>query len=183
MGGGGVANRELTLLRHIVGMSRWMIILLALLALPYGYLVVYWSGCVATGCRFDGHMLFYTFVAVVAVPFVMLMVGGGVMMGGARQVRDAATLRNPTPAVVIESASGGLRFWIGLVLMITALPTCVTLFYLMLHTPEEGRDSLGRICETNGSRTTCRPDPEADRPSELDRINAARKRRKWFEEG
>ncbi|MDT8279005.1 MAG: hypothetical protein RQ806_00460 [Erythrobacter sp.] len=161
-------------------MSRWMITLLALLALPYGYLVLYWTSCIATGCRFDGHMLFYSVVAVIAVPFVMLMIGGGVMMGGARRIQQAATSRNPTPATVAKGAGGGLRFWIGLVLVISALPACAGLFYFMLYTPEEGRDSLGRICETKGSSTTCRPDPEADRPSELDRINAARKRRQWF---
>jgi hypothetical protein len=157
-----------------------MLILLAVLALPYGYLAFYWTGCVATGCRFDGHMLFYSFVALVAAPFVMLMIGGGVMMGGARRVLAAGTARRPTPDTLAQGVGGGLRFWIGLVLLITALPACAGLFYLMLYTPEEGRDSLGRICETNGSTTTCRPDPEADRPSELDRINAARKRRQWF---
>jgi hypothetical protein len=157
-----------------------MIILLALLALPYGYLVLYWTSCIAAGCRIDGHMLFYSVVAVIAVPFVMLMIGGGVMMGGARRVH--ATGRNPVPANVARGAGGGLRFWAGLVLMVSALPACAGLFYFMLHTPKEGRDSLGRICETKGSSTTCRPDPDADRPSELDRINAARKRRQWFED-
>ncbi len=168
-------------MRHSASMSRWMIILLALLALPYGYLVLYWTSCIATGCQFNGHVLFYSFVALIALPFVMLMIGGGVLMGGVRRVRMAGALRKPAPATVLEGAPGGLRFWIGLVLMVTALPACAGLFYLMLYTPKEGRDSLGRICETNGSRTTCRPDPEADRPSELDRINAARKRRQWFE--
>jgi hypothetical protein len=58
---------------------------------------------------------------------------------------------------------------------------CIALASIIFATPEEGRDSLGRICVTNGSRTTCRPDPAADRPSELDRINAARKRQRWLE--
>ncbi len=158
-----------------------MIILLAVLALPYGYLVLYWTSCIATACQFNGHVLFYSFVALIAVPFVMLMIGGGVMMGGARSVREAATSRNPIPATVAKGAGGGLRFWIGLLLVTSALPACAGLFYFLLHTPKEGRDSLGRICETEGSITTCRPDPDADRPSELDRINAARKRRQWFE--
>lgn len=162
-------------------MSRWMMILLAVLALPYGYLVVYWTGCLATGCRFDGHMLFYTFVALVAVPFVMLMIGGGVMMGGALRVLATGTTRKPTVGTVAQGVGGGLRFWVGATLLVAALPACAGLFYLMLYTPDEGRDSLGRICETSGGSTTCRPDPAADRPSELDRINAARKRRQWFE--
>lgn len=158
-----------------------MIILLAVLALPYGYLAIYWTNCLASGCRFDGHMLFYSFVALVAVPFVMLMIGGAAMMGGARRIRDAAQSGAPATARVQRAAGGGVRFWIGLVLLVTALPACAALLGLMLYTPKEGRDSLGRICETTGSRTTCRPDPEADRPSELDRINAARKRKQWFE--
>lgn len=158
-----------------------MMILLAVLALPYGYLVLYWTSCIAAGCQFNGHVLFYSVVAVIAVPFVMLMIGGGVMMGGARRVREAAASRNPTPATVAKGAGGGLRFWIGLLLLTSALPACAGLFYYMLHTPKEGRDSLGRICETKGSSTTCRPDPNADRPSDLDRLNALRKRRQWFE--
>jgi hypothetical protein len=162
-------------------MSRWMMILLAVLALPYGYLALYWGGCLIGGCRFDGHMLFYSFVALVAAPFVMAMIGGGVMMGGLRRVHEASATSSPKPGAILRIAGGGLRYWLGLVVMITALPTCAALFYLMLYTPKEGRDSLGRICETTGSSTTCRPDPEADRPSELDRINAARKRNQWFE--
>jgi hypothetical protein len=157
-----------------------MILLLALVALPYGYLVVYWSGCLVTGCRFDGHMLFYSFVALMAAPFVMLMIGGGVMMGGAGRLRAAASPGLSAPAAAKQATGGTLRFAIGLVLLVTALPTCGALFYYMLYTPEEGRDQLGRICETNGSRTTCRPDPEADHPTELEMINAARKRKQWF---
>jgi hypothetical protein len=157
-----------------------MMILLALLALPYGYLVLYWGNCAVGGCQFDGHMLFYTFVALLAVPFVMLMIGGGVMLGGARRVHEAATSRNVTPSTLVEGARGGLRFWIGLSLLMAALPACIALVTIIADTPEEGRDRLGRICETEGSRTTCRPDPAADRPSELDRINAARKRERWL---
>ena len=161
-------------------MSRWMMILLALLALPYGYLVLYWGSCAVGGCRFDGHMLFYSFVALIAAPFVMAMIGGGVMMGGADRLRAAGSPGLSAPAAAKRATGGTLRFAMGLVLLLTALPTCGALFYYMLYTPEEGRDQLGRICETNGSTTTCRPDPAADRPSELDRINAARKRRQWF---
>lgn len=158
-----------------------MIIQLALLALPYGYLVFYWTGCVATSCRFDGHMLFYTFVALIAVPFVMLMIGGGFLLGGARRVRGAVTSQSPTPATVIEGARGGVGFWIGLSLMIAALPACASLLFLMLDTPEPGRDRLGRICEQNGSSITCRPDPDADHPSELEQANRELQRQRWFE--
>lgn len=162
-------------------MSRWMMILLALLALPYGYLALYWSDCLVNGCRFDGHMLFYSFIALLAIPFVMATIGGGVLMGGARGMREAVVSGSPFPEKVRQGVGGGLRFWIGLSLLLTALPSGAALLFLILDTPEEGRDSLGRICETEGSRTTCRPDPDAERPSELDRINAARKRKQWFE--
>jgi hypothetical protein len=162
-------------------MSRWMIILLAVLALPYGYLAVYWTVAVTTQGQFTGNMLFLTFIALVALPFLIAIIGGGVMMGGALRLREAAVSGAPTPDKVLRGAGGGLRFWIGLSLLLTALPTAATLLFRMLDTPEEGRDSLGRICETTGSRTTCRPDPAVERPSELDRINAARKRKQWFE--
>lgn len=161
-------------------MSRWMILLLALVALPYGYLVVYWTIAVTTGGAFSGHMLFYSFVALMAAPFVMVMIGGGVMMGGAGRLRAVASPGLSAPAVAKRATGGILRFGIGLVLLVTALPTCAALLYYIFYTPEEGRDQLGRICESNGSSTTCRPDPEADHPSELEMINAARKRKQWF---
>ena len=162
-------------------MSRWMIVLFAVLAVPYGYLALYWGECLIGSCRLDGHMLFYSFVALIAAPFVLATIGGGVMMGGLRRVREVSVTSTPKSGAVLRTAGGGLRFWLGLVVMVTALPTCAALFYLMLYTPKEGRDSLGRICTSDGNSTTCRPDPDADRPSELDRINAARKRRQWFE--
>ena len=82
-----------------------------------------------------------------------------------------------------DGVRGGVQYWIGLAVMLTALPACAGLLYIILDTPEEGRDRLGRICESDGGSTTCRPDPDADRPSELDMLNAARKRQKWFEGG
>lgn len=162
-------------------MSRWMMILLAVLALPYGYLALSWAGCLVGSCRLDGNMLFYSFVGIVAAPFVMAMIGGGALMGGLRGARQPAASVRQAPGATMRQARGGLRFWLGLVLMIAALPTCAGLFYYMFHTPKDGRDSLGRICTSDGSSTTCRPDPDADRPSDLDRLNAARRRQQWFD--
>jgi hypothetical protein len=164
-------------------MSLRMIILLAVLGAPYGYLLVQWSACLVGPCRFDGYLIFYTFVGLVALPFVMATVGGAMIMGGARRVAGAAASRRSGTDSLRDGVRGGVQYWIGLVVMLTALPACVGLFYMILDTPEEGRDRLGRICETDGGKTTCRPDPDADRPSELDMINAARKRQRWFEGG
>lgn len=162
-------------------MSRWMIILLALLALPYGYLVLYWGNCLVSGCRFNGHMLFYSFIALLAIPFVMVTIGGGVMMGGARRARRGEPPSTAAACPVKDGARVRGQFWTGLALLLTALPTGAALLYLILYTPEQGRDMLGRICETKGSSTTCRPDPDAERPSELDRANREMQRKKWFE--
>ena len=162
-------------------MSVRMISLLALLGLPYGYLVLYWSSCIVTGCQFDGHKIFYTLVALIALPFVMLVIGGAFALGGARRVRGAAASRTAPDAAAIEGARGGVRFWIGVSLMVAALPACAALLYLVLDTPEPGRDRLGRICEETGSSTICRPDPDADHPSELEQANRALQRQRWFE--
>ncbi|TAD71524.1 MAG: hypothetical protein EAY70_14085 [Sphingomonadales bacterium] len=159
-------------------MSRRMIVLLALLGLPYGYLALYWTSCFATRCQSDGHKIFYTLVALGALPFLMAFIGGVFALGGARRVRTAAASRTPTSATVIEGARGGAGLWIGVSLMASALPACAALLYLVLDTPEPGRDRLGRICETSSGSTTCRPDPEADRPSELEQINHLRERRR-----
>ena len=164
-------------------MSLRMIILLAVLGLPYGYLLVQWSACLVGPCRVDGHLIFYTLVGLVALPFVMATVGGAMVMGGARRMAGAAVTPRIGAASVRDGVRGGVQYWIGLAVMLTALPACAGLLYIILDTPEEGRDRLGRICESDGGSTTCRPDPDADRPSELDMLNAARKRQKWFEGG
>ncbi|MCL9999051.1 MAG: hypothetical protein NBV68_06690 [Erythrobacter sp.] len=65
--------------------------------------------------------------------------------------------------------------------MVAMLPACAALLGVLLYTPEPGRDRLGRICEKREGSTICRPDPDADRPSQLDRLNAVAKRKKWFE--
>lgn len=164
-------------------MTLRMIILLAVLGLPYGYLLVQWGACLVGPCRVDGHLIFFTFVGFVALPFVMATVGGAMLMGGARRVAGAAVTRRSGASSVRDGVRGGVQYWIGLVVMLTALPACAGLFYIIFDTPEEGRDRLGRICETYGGSTTCRPDPDADRPSELDMLNATRKRQRWLEGG
>ena len=162
-------------------MSLRTILLLAVPSLPYVWLAFYWSGCLIGGCRFDGHMLFYSFVALLALPFLLAIIGWVLTLGGARQVVAAGAPHRTPSRTVLAGARGGLRFWVGLSLLTAALPACIALGSLIFATPKEGRDSLGRICTSDANSTTCRPDPEADRPSELDRINAARKRQRWFE--
>ncbi len=162
-------------------MSRWMIMLLAVLALPYGYLALSWGECLVGSCRIDGHLVFYSLVGFIALPFVILTIGGGALMGGTRRARPGSASGAPTSGPTERRSRTGLRFWLGFILMIGALPACAALFYYALYTPKEGRDSLGRICETEGGATTCRADPDADRPSDLDRLNAARKRQRWID--
>ena len=159
-------------------MSLRSIILFAVLGLPYGYLLVRWSAVLAGATPADGHLVFYTLAGLVALPFVMAMVGGTLALGGARRVMGAASFGNTGPEALGEVARGGLRYWIGLSLLLAALPACAALLILAFDTPEEGRDRLGRICERDGGAITCRPDPEADRPSEIDMLNAAMKRQR-----
>jgi hypothetical protein len=159
-------------------MSLRPIILLALLGLPYGYLAIYWISCFVSQCQFDGHIIFYTLIALLALPFLMLIIGGVLALGGARRVVAVGVSGIAKPGAAVAGTLGGVRFWIGLSLMIAAIPACVALLYLALDTPEPGRDRLGRICEKNGGMTVCRPDPDADHPSELDLLNRELRRQR-----
>lgn len=159
-----------------------MIILLAVLGLPYGYLLLEWGACFVGTCRADGHTIFYTLVALFALPFVLAIVGGAFALGGARRVMGAASPGSGGAARIVDGTRGGVRFWAGISLMVAMLPACAALLGIVLYTPEPGRDRLGRICEKRAGSTICRPDPDADRPSELEQLNAVAKRRKWFEE-
>lgn len=158
-----------------------MIILLAVLGLPYGYLLLEWGACFVGTCRVDGHTIFYTLVALFALPFVLAIIGGALALGGARRVMGAAASGQGGARRIIAGTRGGVRFWIGTSLMVAVLPACAALLGILLYTPEPGRDRLGRICEKSEGATICRPDPDADRPSELDQLNAVAKRKKWFE--
>lgn len=57
----------------------------------------------------------------------------------------------------------------------------IALLSIVFDTPEDGRDRLGRICETNGGSTNCRPDPAADHRSELARANRELRHQRWFQ--
>jgi len=159
-------------------MSLRSIILLALLGLPYGYLAIYWSSCFVSQCQFDGDVIFYTLIALLALPFLMLIIGGVLAMGGARRVVEAGASRSATPRVAAAGMIGGARLWVGLALMMTAIPACAALLYFALDTPEPGRDRFGRICKKEGGATICRPDPSADHPSELDLLNRELRRQR-----
>ncbi|MBU7579236.1 MAG: hypothetical protein KAF27_02020 [Porphyrobacter sp.] len=162
-------------------MSLRTIILLAVLGLPYGALALKWAACLAGGAQIDGHLIFYTLAALVALPFVMAIMGGTLALGGARRVASAAGPRRAGGRAedrIIEGTRGGVRLWIGMAVLLSALPACAAILFLLLDTPEPGRDRLGRICETDGGTTTCRPDPDADRPSEIDMLNVAIKRQR-----
>jgi hypothetical protein len=154
-------------------MSSRMIILLAVLGLPYGYLLLEWGRCLVGVCQIDGHMIFYTLVAVCALPFVLAIIGGALALGGARRVVGAPSTGGGGAARMVEGARGGVRFWVGVALMAAILPACAALLGLVLDTPEPGRDRLGRICETSSGATTCRPDPDRKGNSELEMLNAA----------
>lgn len=165
-------------------MSRGMILLLAVLGLPYGYLAVYWTVAITTRGPFTGNMLFFSLVALAALPFVLAFIGGALALGGARQTAAAAAAGvagSAVPHVAADAVRGGARLWIGWSVLTAAVPACIALLFLVFDTPEEGRDRLGRICESDGSSTTCRPDPDAKWPSDLDRANRVLERRRWFE--
>lgn len=159
-------------------MSKRSIIVLALLCLPYGYLAIFWSSCFVATCKLDGDMVFQTFLAIAALPFVMLISGGVLSLGGARRIVEAGPSGSAAPRTTDVNTKAGLRLSIGLWLMIVAIPGSAALLYLALDTPEPGRDRLGRICEQTGGLTVCRPDPDANHPSELDQLNRMMKRKR-----
>jgi hypothetical protein len=159
-------------------MSRWKIILLAVLALPYGYLLLEWSACFAGACQLDGHKIFYTLVALVALPFVLAIMGGVLAVGGARRVVSAVATGGGEAERIVDSARGGVRLWIGIALLVAMLPACMAILGIALYTPEPGRDRLGRMCEKSGGATVCRPDPDANHPTEIEMLNRHRKRQR-----
>ncbi|MCL9999052.1 MAG: hypothetical protein NBV68_06695 [Erythrobacter sp.] len=87
-----------------------MIILLAVLGLPYGYLALKWSACSAGTCQADGHMIVYTVVAFLALPFVLAIIGGAFALGGARRVMGAASPGQSGIRRIISGTRGGVRF-------------------------------------------------------------------------
>ena len=150
-------------------MSRLALIICGLLLLPYGYLVYMWTLC--GDCRIGGHEILYTLLAVLAVPFVLAAMGMTAIISGARTVRRAAKQDKP-----VASASGGIALFLGVTVLVAVIPACISLAMLFLDQPESGRDRLGRICETEGSVTHCRPDPDREHASELEKLNEMRRR-------
>lgn len=147
------------------------LITLGIFAPVYVYLAYYWTTCLSTQCQISGDMIMFTLVAMIAAPVILLLAGVGLALGGVGKLREGVKAKS---AGQTANASVGLA--LGFKLMVVAVPAVAALAYLALDIPEEGRDRLGRICEKTRSGEVCRPDPDADRPSELDRINALRKR-------
>lgn len=148
-------------------------ILPAIFGAPYAYLAYYWYSCFSANCLLDGDMILMTGIAIVALPVVLIILGTRLLVGGTRSLKHAAREGTASDAV-----RGGVGFSLGLKMVLAGVPACAVLIYLALDTPLPGRDRLGRICEETSRGTHCRPDPGANHPSELERINAMRRRQK-----
>lgn len=144
-------------------MSRVLQIIGILCLLPYGYALYYWAFC--PQCQFSLYAVFYTGVLILALPFLLAFFAVRSTVSSARAVREGMADKDP---VRVAKNSGFL--WFSVILAVSALAGSWQVYSVLFPEVEEGRDRLGRICETEGSRTTCRPDPEA-RESALEQAN------------
>ncbi len=135
-------------------------------ALPYVYMVYFWGFC--SDCTPTGHSWFYSLVLFLALPFLIAGFAVSAAISGAQALRDNLVEKKPVRAV----ASGGFA-WLAIIIAIPTVYVSWDLYRLFFPEVEEGRDRIGRICETDGSVTTCRPDPAKKRDT-LDMLNEKR---------
>ncbi len=158
-------------------MSRVFRILGLLLLLPYGYVGYYWlsyylADCAS--CQIDAHMLFYSFVLLVASPFLLAGWGLTSAISAGRAMRSDLQERQP-----VQAAANGGMMWLAMLVAVPAFYASWQMYDLLFPEVEEGRDRLGRICEKEGSRTVCRPDPDSgDEMTET--LNAMNRKQRGF---
>ena len=134
-------------------MSRALKIFGLLLLLPYAYAAYFWFVC--SDCTTTGHSFLYTFVLLVAAPFLLAGFALVSAFSGARAMRDHLSEGRPVRATV----SGGF-LWLAIAVAVPTAFVSYKVYNILVPEVEEGRDRLGRICEREGNRTVCRPDPE-----------------------
>jgi hypothetical protein len=151
-------------------MKRLMQVLGALCLLPYGYVGWYWVHfwLFAETSQIDAHMLLYTVVLIGAAPFIMAFFAIRASVANARSMRSGLEAQS---APEVARSSAGL--WVSVVVAVGAVAASYQIYSLLFPEVEEGRDRLGRICEREGNRTVCRPDPERQR-STIDMLNEKR---------
>ncbi|WAT16778.1 hypothetical protein OZN62_07440 [Aurantiacibacter sp. MUD11] len=152
-----------------MAMSRKAIIFLLLCLAPYAYVAFRWAACFSA-CRVDGHLVLHTLVLIFAIPFLMAIWGTVFVIKGARAAKTGVVEQRPVEA--------GIGAYVTKVAAAVAIVGGIGSFYMLqlwFDEPDPGRDRLGRICETSGSVTTCRPDPE-NRRDPLDMLNEQRRR-------
>ena len=142
-------------------MSRSTKILGLILLLPYAYMVYYWTLC--SDCGFTLEALWYSFFLVMAFPIFLAVFSFKGLVSSARAMRGEITaeqvvaVANGKPT---KSANGrGKFFWLWLAIFVWATFACWQIYVAAFPDVEEGRDRLGRICESDGNSTRCRPDP------------------------
>lgn len=152
-------------------MSRVIAFLGLLCLVPYAYVGWYWLDwwLLADTNELDAHMLFYSFVLLAAAPFLLAFFAICSAVSSARTVKAGLTQKKP-----MQVAKGSSFLWVSVVVAITMTAFSWQLYGILFPEIEEGRDRLGRICESDGSSTTCRPDPERQR-STIDMLNAQRR--------
>ncbi len=152
-------------------MSRVITFLGLLCLVPYAYVGWYWLDwwLIAETNELDAHMLFYSFVLLVAAPFLLAFFAICSAVSSARTVKAGFMQEKP-----MQVAKGSSFLWVSVVVAITMTAFSWQLYGILFPDVEEGRDRLGRICEKEGNVTHCRPDPERQR-STIDTLNAQRR--------
>lgn len=130
---------------------------------PYAHMIATW----ASGANISGNFLLWSLILVFASPAVLAVIAFSAARSGFAMLRSGITERNPLAAAV-----GGTIAYKLAGIMVTGVLTALWIGWVFLAPPEPGRDRLGRICEkTDTGSTVCRPDPAANRPTELERAN------------
>lgn len=134
-------------------MARIGIFLGMLCLLPVAYLVYAWGVC--ADCASSGYTWYYSLLAIVALPFLIAAYALFSAIAGARATRD--NLAEGKPA---KAAASGTLTWVAIIVAVPMLIASYKIYNVINPDVEEGRDRLGRICETEGNVTRCRPDPD-----------------------
>lgn len=151
-------------------MKRLLQILGALCLLPYAYVGWYWMDfwLFAATSQIDANMLFYSLVLIMAAPFILAFFAIRASVANARSMQSGLAEKS-----VPQVAGSSARLWLSVVIAVGAVAASFQVYTLLFPDVEEGGDRLGRICEREGSRTVCRPDPDT-RSSATDMLNAQR---------
>ncbi|APE29480.1 hypothetical protein [Aurantiacibacter gangjinensis] len=154
--------------RYRAGMTTFLRILMLICLLPYAWVGWYWLDfwLLAETDNIDAQMLLNSFVLFCAAPFLIAFFAIVGSVRGAIALKDG--LADRKPAQVVRN-SGWL--WLTVSIAVAATATSLQLYSIWFPDVPEGRDRLGRICETTETGSTrCRPDPD-NTETFLDQVN------------